>query len=89
MLYKYPVSVRTQNFVVSLKTAYIEACLPNRQLWNVLLYDVMVWISTVAEEDQSLLLHHCLFSPAHQFMQIVHSGPNNKDGSEKNKTLFS
>ncbi len=57
--------------MVSLKTAYIEVSLPKQKVWNVPLYDVIVWISTAStEEDQCLLLiqsmlllHRCLFSP--------------------------
>ncbi len=56
-------------------------------LCNVRLYDVIVWISTASIEDKLLLLHHCLFSPAHQFVHIVFTRgehkstqkPNNKD----------
>ncbi len=44
----------------------------NDRLWNVPLYDVIVWLNTSsAEDDQRLLLHHCLFSPAHRFMHVV------------------
>ncbi len=31
------------------------------------LYDVIVWLNTTSAEDQCLLPHYCLFSPAHQF----------------------
>ncbi len=46
--------------------------------WNVLLYDVIVWISTASTEDHQ---HHCLFSPAHRFTQTCSSmqKPNDKD----------
>ncbi len=44
----------------------------NDRLWNVSLYDVIVWINTAsAEEDQRLLLHRCLFSPAPRFAHVV------------------
>ncbi len=37
----------------------------------VILYDVIVWISTASTADQHLLLHHRLFSPAHRFYITV------------------
>ncbi len=53
---KHPVSFRTQNFVVSLKTAYIEGSLPNDSFCNVPLYDVIEWISTASTDlDQRQL----------------------------------
>ncbi len=57
---KHPVSCRTQHFLISLKAAYIEANLPKRLCY----YVVIVWLNTASpEEDQHLILHHCLFSP--------------------------
>ncbi len=45
--------------------ACMKAICQNDSFWNVLLCDVTVWINTTsAEDDQRLLLHHCLFSPA-------------------------
>ncbi len=46
-----------------------------------------MWISTASAEDKRLLLHHCLFSPAHQFVHVVFrrgehrstQKPNDKD----------
>ncbi len=42
----------------------MKAVCQNDRLWNVLLYDVIVWINPASAEDQQ---HHCLFSPAHHF----------------------
>ncbi len=60
-------SFRIQNFLISLKTVYIEANMQKLPLrfWNVALYDVIVLNAASTEEDQCPLLHHCLFSPAH------------------------
>ncbi len=69
---KFPWSfdIRTQNFVVSLKAAYIEGSLPKQQLLEC--SDVIVWISTTsAALDQRQLQHYCLFSPAHRFTPVV------------------
>ncbi len=39
---------------------------------NVPLFKVIVWLNAAsAEKDQHLLLHRCLFSPAHQFVHMV------------------
>ncbi len=47
------------------KSLWIKA---SAKLINVKCNDVIVWISTAStEEDQRLLLHGCLFSPAHWF----------------------
>ncbi len=41
-------------------------------MWNVLLYDVIVRLSTAsAALDQHLLRHHCLFSSAHRFVYVM------------------
>ncbi len=47
-------------------------------MWNVPLYDVIVWLNN-STEDQRLLLHRCLFSPAHPFTYVV----NEKSGKRK------
>ncbi len=36
------------------------------------LCDVIVWINTTSTEDQRLLLHRCLFSPAYWFVHLVY-----------------
>ncbi len=71
----------------------------NGSLCNVTLYDVIVWLNnSSAEEYQRLLLHRCLFSPAHRFAHVVFTREANvqvyaetkrKDGSKDNKTLCS
>ncbi len=75
---------------------YIEASLPKRQ--NVPLYDVIMWLNNTSEDDQCLLLHHCLFGSAHRFIHVefmreantqVYTEPNDKDGSKYNKMLCS
>ncbi|KAI2667643.1 Phosphatidate phosphatase LPIN2 [Labeo rohita] len=43
----------------------------NDGLWNVPLYDVIAWLNPASAEEQHLLLHHCLFSPAHRFAHVV------------------
>ncbi len=90
--------MRTWNFLVSLKTACIEGSLPKRQLFEC----SILWCTSVntasAEDDQHLLLHRCLFSPAHRFStcsvyerRTRRSTPkqNDKDRSEDNKTQCS
>ncbi len=93
---KHPVSLRTWNFLVSLKTALLKAVCQNDSYLNVILWCTVNTAS--AEDDQHLLLHRCLFSPAHRLAHVVfyerrthRSTPkqNDKDRSEDNKTQCS
>ncbi len=57
-----------QNLLVSSKTTSIENKLPNNSFWSLSHYDIIVRKkNTSAEDDQRLLLHYLLFSPAHWF----------------------
>ncbi len=50
----------------------MKAVCQNESVWNVLLYDVIVRLSTTsAALDQHQLRHHCLFSSAHRFAYIM------------------
>ncbi len=50
-----------QNFLISL--TFLKAACQNDRLWNVQLYDVIVWINSGStEEDQHLLLHRSLLA---------------------------
>ncbi len=75
------------------KTAYIEGSQPKRQLVEC----ATLWCNSVAkhrlaEDDQRLLLHRCMFSPAHRFTHTV--GVNDESGQcrftqeTKQQTLF-
>ncbi len=64
VLTKHPVSFRTQNFVVNLKTAYTEARLPKRQLVEC----TTLWCNSVDRHRlrsfrSASLRHHFLFRP--------------------------
>ncbi len=65
----------------------MKAVCQNDSLWNVQLYDVIVWISTAsAEEDQHLLPHRCLFSPTHKFAHVVFTR-GERAGLLRNQTI--
>ncbi len=63
-----------KTFLVSLKTDLIEVC-QNNSLWNVILYDVIVWINPAPAEDQRLLPRRCPFSPAHRLHVAARLAP--------------
>ncbi len=50
------------------------------------LYDVIVWINIAFTEDQHLLRPHCLFSPAHRFVDVVCITKEANAGLRRNQT---
>ncbi len=52
----------------------------------VMQYNVIVRLNTASAEDQRLLLHCCLFSPAHQFANVVFTREANA-GLCRNQTI--
>ncbi len=66
-------SVKKRCQVVLTKLQYVtswewERVGQNNSLWNVLLYDVIVWISSTSAEEDG---HLCLSRPAHRFTHTV------------------
>ncbi len=56
-------------------------------LWNAQLYDVIVWLNTAStEEDQRLILHRCLFIPAHRFAHVMFERGEHA-GLHRNQTI--